>query len=285
MGGLFCGLLLCGQDKPPAMCSVSGVVVDSITGQPLGKAQVRMQRAPRDRNDAGTVTNADGKFSMSGLVSGEYRLYAQRNGYQPMHLGARRADSIGTILSLAEGQDATGLKVALQPYAVIAGTVRDSDGEPMVGTSVQAFHWAFMGNKRRLLQEGYVRTDDLGQFRLADLRPGKYLLRADPRISTDVDDRTAGGRKRPEYDIATYYPGAADWSSAMPWKWSPGGESAESISPYGVADCSGSWAGSRLGKACRVRPSGCSSMRSRRKRYSPTPSKIPESVPAASSSS
>jgi Carboxypeptidase regulatory-like domain len=223
LGGLFCFLLLWAQDKPPATCTVSGVVVDSVTGQALAKAQVRLQRMPRDRSDAGTVTNAAGKFSMAGLVPGQYRLYGLRNGYQPMYLGARRAGSGGTTLTLNDGQQLSGLKLALQPYAVIAGTVRDSDGEPLVGTSVQAFRWGFMGNKRKLLPDGYVRTDDLGQYRLADVRPGKYLLRADPRISTDFDDRTAGASKRPEFDAVTYHPGTADWSSAVPVEVAAGG--------------------------------------------------------------
>jgi len=43
MGGLFCGLLLCAQDKPPAMCSVSGVVVDRVvrSGLPQEVREIR----------------------------------------------------------------------------------------------------------------------------------------------------------------------------------------------------------------------------------------------------
>jgi 5-hydroxyisourate hydrolase-like protein (transthyretin family) len=214
--GLFCAMLLCAQNGPAEKCSVSGAVVDSVTGQPLAKAQVRLQRVPHDAPDSGTATNAEGKFAMAGIEPGTYRLRASRNGYQGMFLGARRADSTGTTLTLSAGQDVTGLKITLQAYAVIAGTIRDSDGEALVGTSVQAFRWHFIGNKRRLLSESSVHTDDLGQYRIAELRPGKYLLRADPRPSTDMVDRTAGEKHRQEFDSPAYFPGVADWTAAVP---------------------------------------------------------------------
>jgi 5-hydroxyisourate hydrolase-like protein (transthyretin family) len=215
-GGLLCAVLLCAQNKPLERCYVSGVVVDAATGQPLAKAQVRLERRPRDGPDSGTATNTEGKFAMAAIEPGTYRLRAFRNGYQGMYLGARRSDSTGTTLVLAPGQEVTGLKIALQPYAVIAGTIRDSDGEALVGTTVQAFRWHFMGSKRRLLSESSTRTDDLGQYRMPDLRPGKYLLRVDPRPNTDIIDRSADEKRRPEFDAATYYPGVADWTAAVP---------------------------------------------------------------------
>jgi protocatechuate 3,4-dioxygenase beta subunit len=94
--GLFCAILLCAQNGPAEKCSVSGVVVDSVTGQPLAKAQVRLERRPHDAPDSGTETNAEGKFAMAGIEPGTYRLRAMRNGYQGMYLGARRAESTGT---------------------------------------------------------------------------------------------------------------------------------------------------------------------------------------------
>ena len=49
------------QDKPPEKCSVSGTVVDSITGQPLGKVDLALVASERFQT-AVTTTDAKGQF-------------------------------------------------------------------------------------------------------------------------------------------------------------------------------------------------------------------------------
>src|SRR5580700_9047566 len=95
-------LLLAAQISLAQESSVSGVVTDWITGEPLSKVQV-LAEASDGRRPAGTTTDSKGNFSLVHLQSGEYRLKGVRNGYLETYYGARRADSKGTTLTLGPG--------------------------------------------------------------------------------------------------------------------------------------------------------------------------------------
>jgi Carboxypeptidase regulatory-like domain len=125
------------QDTPREPCTISGVVVDSVTGVPLNKVQVLAQKAANDRSaPASTTTDAKGAFTLVQLEPGHYRLKGVRNGYLETYYGARQADSKGITLALETGQELKDLQLKPLPFAVIGGTVRDAEGEPLAGTAV-----------------------------------------------------------------------------------------------------------------------------------------------------
>src|SRR5580692_11659632 len=123
-------LILAAQNIPQES-SVSGVVTDWITGEPLSKMKVLAETSDGRRPPAGTITDSNGSFSLVHLQPGEYRLKGVRNGYIETYYGARRADSKGTTLTLGPGIEPKNLQLKLLPFAVVAGTVRDPDGEPL----------------------------------------------------------------------------------------------------------------------------------------------------------
>src|SRR5689334_24185838 len=112
-------LLLALAFEAPERCSLSGTVVDSITGQGLAKVQVEL--LPVDRlthHSATATTDAEGRFSMVDVDPGAYRLMGNR---------ARYLDARKVMLQLEAGQKVEGITHKLVPAAVIAGTVRDAD--------------------------------------------------------------------------------------------------------------------------------------------------------------
>ena len=89
------------QDKPPEKCSLSGTVVNAITGEALGKVDLALEpTAARSRVSAVTVTDAEGHFAMVDLEPGSYHLTGRRNGYLDTAYGARRPEGDGAVLRL-----------------------------------------------------------------------------------------------------------------------------------------------------------------------------------------
>jgi hypothetical protein len=63
---------------------------------------------------------------------------------------------------------------------VIAGTVRDGDGEPLAKATVTVYRIKYEDGRRRIVMADGGYTDDLGQYRIAGLIPGKYYVKSDP---------------------------------------------------------------------------------------------------------
>src|SRR5258707_607170 len=165
MGSIFLLLLLVAQDQPPQDASLSGTVTDSVTGASLGKVVVLVEVADRRQPPASTVTDEKGNFALIHLPAGEYRLKGVRNGYLETYYGAPRAGNRGILLDLGPGAEQKGLALKLIPFAVIAGTVRDPEGEPLAEARVALIGVSYRNDIRQLRATGqYATTDDLGQY-------------------------------------------------------------------------------------------------------------------------
>jgi len=205
------------QDKPPEKCSLSGTVVNSVTGEPLSKVSLALvPLVGANRVAFVTATDAEGRFAMIELEPGRYHLNGKRNGYLETSYGARRPEGDGAILRLEAGQSLPELKLKLIPFGVIAGVIRDSDGEPLDGARVSVAQLTYAYGKPRV--EGYdsTETDDLGQYRIRGLKPGKYYV----GVKADVDRQprvdSSKTKAAPEGPVPTVYPGTADISLAAP---------------------------------------------------------------------
>lgn len=191
-----------------APCSLSGTVVDSVTGKALAKVEVSLAPFDRERHRAAvTITDAEGRFSMAGLECGQYRLMGRR---------ARYVDARAVTVRLAPGEAAAGITHKLVPTGAIAGTVRDADGEPVPRANVTlAQRFAEPGGARMVARET-CGTDDQGNYRFGFLRPGSYYIVAEPGTAPwDAVEYPAKGQ-HPETEVRTFYPGAADGRLASP---------------------------------------------------------------------
>lgn len=204
------------QTSQSPKCYLSGTVVDAQTGRPLSKVQVILER-PRPGIPAGVAaTDAKGVFAMEGIDPGTYLLKAQRNGYLDAYFGERR-NGAGTPIGLEGGGELKGLDFRLSRFGVIAGAIRDSGGEPIAEATIAAMRITYSrdGSRTRALPVT-GRTDDLGQFRIAGLRPGRYYVLGQPKSAPkDLPVRTPGEAPRLEFLLPVYYPGVRDTSSAV----------------------------------------------------------------------
>lgn len=194
-------------------------MLNAQTGEPVRKAQVTVIQAPAPQgNDTGpryAITDASGRFSVSGLDPGRYRLDAQADRFAPLAYGAREPGRRGKVLALEPGQSLRDVTLHLVPCGVMAGTVRDENGDPVVGVSVQALP---VGRIRFSQQGNQSQTNDLGEYRLYGLVPGSYIIQVTPQARPDQIDPPGMAY------VDTFYPDTSDPAAATPLAVQPGSE-------------------------------------------------------------
>lgn len=181
-------------DKAKQECQVFGEVVQQEGGEPLKKAQVSLKPEDVGRGEKpySQRTPEDGKFCFKDIAPGKYRLVAEHNGYVPTSYGADDVWSDGTVLSLQKAQKLDRILLRLMSAGVIRGRIVDEDGDPAPGMVVEALVPQEEVASRLLGESGQIQrmlknqpipiqmtvTNDLGEFRLSGLPPGKYFINA-----------------------------------------------------------------------------------------------------------
>src|ERR1022692_189678 len=144
-------------DEKPA--SVQGEVRNSVSGMPIERAHVSLRRYNSGGFDKyGALTNAEGKFRITGVPAGSYQVTLERVGYVPPLEVTR-----GTV-TLSPDEKKDNLQLKLVPLGAISGRVLDADGQPVEGLQVHA------EQGERTMRSGA--TDDRGQYRIGGLGPG-----------------------------------------------------------------------------------------------------------------
>jgi len=221
--GCFCSLLLAaaalaGAQPAPKPGSVSGLVINSVTKGPAGKATVALHNTAKGFAYA-TVADDAGRFQFPSVEPGPgYVLTADAPGF--LQDWAHRARPF----TVAEDQRVTGITAPVMPGGAIAGKVVDADGDPLSGVQVTLLLYGYESGKRQLRPSQTQATDDRGEYRLSLLGPGRYYLAAKfPQRQADPPGRMH--RNGPDLDYAlTFYPKAPDVSGAAPIDLAPGGE-------------------------------------------------------------
>ena len=203
--------------KPEDMCAIEGTVRNVATGEPVKNAELTLRRTDV-RPDSGvpamysTNTDASGKFAMRNLEPGSYQLAVNRTGFAPLQYGAKRPQRNGTTLRLVARQRMTAVDFSLTPHAVIAGRVVDPEGDPLANVQVMALSYRYVNGRKQLAPTGGGSTNDLGEYRIFGLAPGRYYLRATHRTMSMATDRSVNPQD--EDYVPTYYPGTTELKSA-----------------------------------------------------------------------
>jgi hypothetical protein len=221
--------------RNPAGATVAGIVTKDPGGEPVKKALVELIAENQAAGGNHTsLTGADGAFHIDNIAPGRYRLFAERTGY--LEVDKHRPRSDGRLLALTAGQELKDVLIRLQAAAVIEGRVTDEDGDPLSEAQVAVLRQTFAFGRRHWEQMGGERTNDLGEFRIANLPAGSYYISVTPppdlkslieaANAPASDPRNAMNglpeRPVPTSYIMTYYPGTKDRSQAAPIDLHPG---------------------------------------------------------------
>ncbi|MGB7728895.1 MAG: carboxypeptidase regulatory-like domain-containing protein [Candidatus Acidiferrum sp.] len=198
--------------------SVAGKVVLEGSGVGVRKVVVHLEGENLEvRQEYETATDALGNFRIEGVAAGEYGVTIQRLGFVPA--SGKQEEARVTV---GAGQEVTGLVYKMLLTGVVAGKITEADGDPMQGVSV----WVTRVGKNRTEFDsaghnagdaGQETTNDLGEYRIANLRAGQYIVQAQAHGMSPAPDPVDKGkpRERPIYAL-TYYPGTVEVKQASP---------------------------------------------------------------------
>jgi hypothetical protein len=193
-------------------CSIAGMVVAMEGSAPLRKARVVRESTEDQARAISTVTTADGRFTLKGLAPGPYRLTVSRAGFVFFEYGQRKPGTRGAILTLRPKQEIKDLLFRLIPSGVISGKILDADGEPLPSASVQALRQTYSEGRHSLTPASMVETNDLGEYRLFGLAPGRYFVSAAYSSWRQIDPPSAEVHEEGYAKI--YYPGTPEAAKA-----------------------------------------------------------------------
>ena len=168
-------LLLAQAPAPPGQASVEGTVVNGVSGAPIGNATLVLEGiAPAIAGvSLRAETDATGAFALRNIGPGKYRLRAHRAGFVD--------GAYGAPLDLQPDMAMKDVTFKLMPQGVVSGRITSPDGDPVAYASVALARMVYDDHGRRQLATfDPVTTNDLGEYRIFNIPPGRYYLNAAP---------------------------------------------------------------------------------------------------------
>lgn len=211
----FLFLTIVASAQIPSATTIHGVVLNSVTREPIGRALVTSQD-----NRFAAFTDDQGRFSFSVPTPGKgspgggvetsisgIQFHAGRPGF---------LDDEGSNLSTSPySNDNSDLVFTLTPESLIIGRVTLPSAGSFDRISVQLYRREVNDGRARWILNGNERTRANGEFRFSGLAAGTYkiftdeLLDRDPSATANADGPQLG------YPPA-YFPTASDFSSSAP---------------------------------------------------------------------
>lgn len=233
--------------------SISGVVVNALTGQPVGGARVAIALVTQGTEreiDQSVNTGADGRFSFSALSRGKYSLMATAHGYSLQYF--EHHDPYATAIAVGADLKSANLVFRLEPDAAIDGTVTDDNNDPVQYAMVRVFQRSTEQGLQKTEPLNQSQTDDQGHYHIGHLEPGTYYLAVSARPwyaqpsgnarLYDPSDKELSGASSPQRDATnldvtyplTFYAGALDSGAANPLQLAPGEHATADVSLHAV---------------------------------------------------
>jgi Carboxypeptidase regulatory-like domain len=221
------------QEATKSRAAIQGIVTRDPDSQAVKKALIELIADNQAQGgNYTTITGPDGGFRIENIAPGRYHLFAERTGL--LDTDKQRGHTDGRILTLTAGQELKDLHLRLQAAAVIRGRVTDEDGDPLPNAEVTVLRQTFVAGHKHWEQAGAERTNDLGEYRIANLPAGNAYISVSPppdfkslieNAGTAAETRNAKADPSASTTYqTTYYPGTADRSQAAPIALHPGDE-------------------------------------------------------------
>ena len=196
---------------PEPRTAIAGRVLDANTGLGIARANVSLKALDAKAGPAMWMrTSNTGDFAFDNLQPGLYTASAERAGYS----GTVSADlTIGSQrrIYLEKDQNVTDFVVRLAPHSVITGKVIDDADDPVAFAAVHALRCTMTAYEPVCESASIGITNDLGEYRLAYLPPGRYLVRAEnSAYRENLTPGNAVGRDAESQLVSTYFPQTGD---------------------------------------------------------------------------
>src|ERR1700677_1790405 len=136
--------------------TISGQVVNSVTGEPIARARVQVG------TQQAILSDHDGRFEFDNIGEDSAYAFASKPGYFAEDKGV-----------LAQGQPIT---LQLIPEAILFGTITDQNGQPIQDLSVQLSMLEVHNGLRRWQTMQSTTNSVEGNFRFVELQAGQYAL-------------------------------------------------------------------------------------------------------------
>ena len=237
------------SEPPPAPSnastySLSGVVVNSVTGEPVRRALVQLAGPPLNtKTPMALLTDSEGRFSFSDLPESDVTLVARKPGFfgdQEVHPENYQP----TITHLGASTPSIVLKIL--PEGSISGRVTTTSGEMLEDTPVRVFFQRTLDGRMHWELRIQTNSDEDGQFHVAGLVPGRYLLAAGPNLGLIRAPAPGSRAPREEGFESRLFPGVPEMESATLITVTPGQQVQAdfAIKPEPVFKVSGNVSGS-----------------------------------------
>jgi hypothetical protein len=162
--------------SPSEKHTVSGQVVNSVTGQPIAGALVQIGA------EHAVLTDREGQFEFPDVVDSFSGDQVTKPGYFPEHYG---------FIDLAgRGQGNQPIILKLVPEAIVFGKVLDQNGQPLQGLRVQLKKFEVRNGLRHWQQRDSTMTNVEGEFRFFELEAGKYSLSTNFQVDGPPDGQS-----------------------------------------------------------------------------------------------
>lgn len=224
--------------QPPG--TVTGTVVNAKTGEPLRKVLLTLRPSGRGGGQASGSSDNSGGFRITGVQPGAYTLTGDRTGFVRGAYGEDRPGGEARPINVTSNQTTSAIQLKLTPHSVILGRVYDQDGDPIENAQVQVMRYTYPRGGRQLSMVASGSTNDLGEYRVAGLAPGRYYVSATGRggLVALLNGRAGRGalkglfggpdaapaEQNPEEYVTTYYPRTLESSAATPLDMVAGSE-------------------------------------------------------------
>jgi hypothetical protein len=196
---------------------IAGVVTNSVTGEPIVGASVRLiaisatMPAGSSQTAPSSVTSLDdGSFRFDAVAPGSYFVTASRQDFVASQYGLLKQPT--RPVTVQAGQTIGTVSIQLIPQSMLTGKVVDDKGKPVAKAEVQAFMAMPVRGQSRLALRSRATTNDAGEYQIQNVTAGKYYVLAQPQRQNPAE-----GQENTDLQlIRTFYPDAADSESATP---------------------------------------------------------------------
>lgn len=166
---------------------IEGIAVNGANGEPIAGANIRLCAQPVGAKAiavsicTSATSDHDGRFIFSKAKPGHFYLAGEAKGYLRNALVQNGHGESEFDLHTGESRS---FRFVLWPEGTISGRIVDESGKPIAGIDVFAirdnssFGRRFISHYQYWAGPSEVATDRNGEFKIGELKPGRYYLEA-----------------------------------------------------------------------------------------------------------